>query len=838
MSEENKKNSKQLKYYHFIILSCVLCIIFIINSNHVNKKRFLNKLNQVKNGIYENIKTLRNLQDFSINYSNIVCSKASDDLIEYYKTGDLSKIDIDSDEITCEDKDKSYMKNLIAIVKNIGGDDNDNEANSLQESAIDYGKSFIPMIIFLSFGLFGILGWPICCICACCNCCCCCCCKKPQCKKVCFIFTYVFYAGVVGVSIFGLAVTNKAFRGLNDTGCSFLKFFDQVLYGEIDQNKIPRWSGANNIKDILLNLKYNIENSGNVIHNNIKQSFDDLNESDTKFLSYMKSSSQNLYSYSLGNYSKLYDNGLYNSLYILDIVYSYGKDLGDSFTNSSILDNWSKEYHLIGDNAKSYIYTANDAFNDILDKNLGDVVDKLDKGAQNINKITKPFNELNEDLGKIFDELSTIGENFGKMSLHTIFTILMVMNFILAGFILLICFCSMKQCTSCCCCRCLFKCVVHLSWNMLALMMISSFLFGSLLGIFGIIGGDMMSLVSYILSEDNFNNQINPLFIDKFGDAKEYLKIFIHHDGDISSVLKLNDSLTSFNDINDFTDNIGDIKSNFNEVISHCIVYNNAIELLKNKTEFLNDPQLIPLNENHEYVSSKDNISYYDLIKKINNTCTYKWAFETNGNSHPCDINTPRGTVFNVKDCKPKEIIEMLYPTDLIENNNLLLYSSILDDIDTYINNANSNGNVEPTSFKEILDKMEKLYSDYLLKIYRTLDIFNNTIYELMREIKPLIGNKNNFFSFLNGHFIKTNVQIILKNLKNAFGKNIFSIGLSLNIVGCALILSISSTLILLAIINEELKQNIKIENTPGLSSSEMPFNKVSPFGAQNILPA
>ena len=302
--------------------------------------------------------------------------------------------------------------------------------------------------------------------------------------------------------------------------------------------------------------------------------------------------------------------------------------------------------------------------------------------------------------------------------------------------------------------------------------------------------------------------------------------------------MKLNNSLSSFNDINNFTDNIGDIKNNFNEIISHCIVYNNAIELLKNKTEFLNDPQLIPINENLEYVSSKNNISYYDLIQKINNTCTYKWTFETNGNSHSCDTDAPEGTVFNVKVCKPIDIIKMLYPTNLIENNDLLLYSSILDDIDNYISKANSSGNVEPTSFKEILDEMQKLYSDYLLKICTTLDIFNNTIYELMREIKPLIGNKNNFFSFLNGHFIKTNVQIILKNLKNAFGKNIFSIGLSLNIVGCALILSISSTLILLAIINEELKQNIKTENTPGLSSSEMPFNKVSPFGAQKILPA
>ena len=58
MPEEKKKNSERLKNYHFIILSCVLCIFFIINSNNVNKERILAKLNQVKDGINVNIKFL------------------------------------------------------------------------------------------------------------------------------------------------------------------------------------------------------------------------------------------------------------------------------------------------------------------------------------------------------------------------------------------------------------------------------------------------------------------------------------------------------------------------------------------------------------------------------------------------------------------------------------------------------------------------------------------------------------------------------------------------------------------------------------------------------------
>ena len=847
MSEENKKNSKRLKNYHFIILSCLLCMIFIINSNRVNKGRFLDKLNQVKKGLYENIKTLRNLQDISIDYTTQVCSKASDDLNEYYKTGDKSKIDIDSDEITCEDKDKPYMQNLIAAVRSINGDDDNGEGKSIQETGIDYGMRFIPMLIFALFGLLGIFGWLICCVCACCNCCCCCCCcKKPECKKVCFIITYAFYAVVVGVSIFGLAVTSKAFRGLNDTGCAFLQFFDQVLEGEIDQSKIPRWSGANNIKNILLHLKDYIENSGETAYNNIYRKFDSLNQADEAFLSYMKSSSNSLYiNNKIVDYLKPYENSFYNGKYILDIVHSYGKDLGNSFTKGSILYNWKEEYNLIGGNAKNYINSAYNAFDDILNNNIHKVVEKLDDGANNINKIIKPFKELNENMGQIFDGMSNIGEDYGKMSLHSIFSTLMVLNLILAGFILLTCFCSMKQCTSCCCCRCLFKCAIHLSWNILALMMIFSFLFGSLIGILGIFGGDMMSLVSYILSKENFNNENDPLLIDKLGDARKYLNTFIHGNGSISGQLDLQDSLKSFNDINKVQDNIKAIKDSFSGVNSLHHVYSDTIALLQKKTDFSTDPQLIPVKENYEYDNSKNNISYYELIQKINVDFNnkdekYQWDYRINenNNNQPCSTEAAHQTVFSVKVCKPHEIIVPLYNSNPGVYDDLKILSDISSDIEGFLTLANKEVNDPQETFIEILKHLDTLYSNYLSQFEPTLNTFDSTIDMLVGEIRPLIKNQEDFFSFLNGQFIKTNVQIILKYLKDAFGKNIFSIGLSLIIAGCALVLSISSTLILLAIINEELNQHIKKENTPGISSSEMRLNNISRFPPQNIFPA
>ena len=110
------------------------------------------------------------------------------------------------------------------------------------------------MLIFLVFGVLGIFGWVICCFCCCCDCCCCCCCKKEGCKIPCFIFTYLFYALVVGVCVYGLTQSNKIFEGLANTECSILKLLEQVLDGEIKQ-PIPRWIGISGINGLLGGLK-------------------------------------------------------------------------------------------------------------------------------------------------------------------------------------------------------------------------------------------------------------------------------------------------------------------------------------------------------------------------------------------------------------------------------------------------------------------------------------------------------------------------------------------------------------------------------------------------------
>ena len=54
--------------------------------------------------------------------------------------------------------------------------------------------------------------------------------------------------------------------------------------------------------------------------------------------------------------------------------------------------------------------------------------------------------------------------------------------------------------------------------------MIVTFLVGSIIGLIGRIGGDMMSVISYVVSLENFNSE-EPVLINKLGKANQYLNV-------------------------------------------------------------------------------------------------------------------------------------------------------------------------------------------------------------------------------------------------------------------------------------------------------------------------
>ena len=195
-----------------------------------------------------------------------------------------------------------------------------------------------------------------------------------------------------------------------------------------------------------------------------------------------------------------------------------------------------------------YVNSSEASFNDILNSSITDVTNALNDAQNTLDDLRKPFDDINNEIGDKVTDYSDKIDKYGKLVVKLVFSILMVMNIFLGVFIALIGLCSMKACADCCFCRCLFKSALHILWNILALMMILSFIVGSMLALVGRVGADAMSLISFVISAENFANN-DPLLLGELGDAKKYLEICLHGNGSLESEFDLGDSLDYIEDI-------------------------------------------------------------------------------------------------------------------------------------------------------------------------------------------------------------------------------------------------------------------------------------------------
>ena len=554
---------------------------------------------------------------------------------------------------------------------------------------VDYLMRTLPFLIFLVFGVLSIFGWIICCVCCCCDCCCCCCCKKESCKVPCFIFTFVFYALCIAISIYGLSQSKKIFVGLANTECSILKFFGQVLDGEIKQDR-PRWAGIDNINILLRDLINQINSFTHGTVGQIDSKIAAIEDAKSDFHTQMESAGNSIESASEDSSKYFRDySGVtlqdfpYKDKYILDIVKKFGKreNPGETniiYTQDSTLYQWNREFNTVSENADENIGNARSGLNNVVN-NIGSIKTSLNNGIANLNKIRKPFTDAEEEFGSILGDYSGEIDKYGKMSVTIVFSVLMVINIGLAALMILIYLFSTKTCAGCCCMRCLFKFCTHILWNVLSLMIILSFIIGSVLGLFGRIGGDMMSLVTYIMSKDNFDDP-HPLILNKLkGDAKDYIKTCIHEDGNIAARLNLGTSLASFNDINTAELQVTTARAEFNDIKEHCYTYDSLNRKLQQEESIDGNTQLIP-------VSSSTFIKYNEILKKINDVIKRKiqWDVKASKDLECIQVSSTEKTTLKPNKCKP-------YNLQAGEDEIFIQYSNILKDIDDMVIYANSN---------------------------------------------------------------------------------------------------------------------------------------------------
>ena len=811
------------------------------------------------------------------NATDKVCERGTKELRDYYKTGDFSKIGLDDKEITCKEKDKDYMKALKKIVKKYvsGGDNKRNleennegeipanqptansnsdkkeeeEDGEITESIIEYGKHILPLIIFLVIGILCIPGWLICCFCCCCNCCCCCCCTKPGCKIPCFIFTYIFYALAVVVCVYGLSQSNQIFEGMADTECSFLRFVDELLDGETKET-LPKWAGIEGIIDMLDRIKAKLENLKGTRINTIKTHINDLlDNSDTAsdkniFLNKIKNADEDFKT--SGNYYPNYyktfslPDKCPGAEYLLDLIVLFGKydpatDKGTP--EESVVGGWVIEFQEVSKVAEDKLRDTRDDFTDILDTNFNDITKIFDDSKKIVTDFKSNFQGIQDEAAQSIIDYSEIIDEYGKLGFKLVFTVLGLMNIALAIFVFFICFFSGKMCTNCCCCRCIFKFATHLLWNVLALLMIITFIIGFLFTFIGQVGSDVMSLLSYVVSEDNFGEGKENLLIDQLEEAKDYLFTCVNGNGDIMSKLgvDLDSSLESFDQIKEAENLLNSYISQFDDIKSHKMVYNEAINYLTDITEDLeteNDFGFILQNADNLLQDGSCNfppayLKFKEILTKINDDTTTKGKDEKWENS--CTENSNCDSHFSCYrpiTCLPHQR-EWLYTTtntDYSSYSEDLKYNvKIVKEIKDSIDFAKGD---TAGSYKKVLDDLAGLYDKYLDSYKGVLVEVKGVIKELTDIIKKYTGENGGVFSFVNCKFIGKNLKVILKYLGNALGTKVYTVGVCLFIVGCALALSISSTILLIVVINASIDKN-KLE----LNQNQIPEYKLNNGG-------
>ena len=872
MTSEDEKKITTFKTFHVLILGCLLSTLLILNSNYVNEKRATLKLNEEKSKLFDEIIAGRHLQGQNSPFDK-VCDKGSEDLVKYYKTGDLEKIGLDDGPIKAEKE--SYVTALINIIKTYTGEDDSGDSegdvtssgpsgtlrnlqslDAVQDDLVNYVKHLLPILAFFVIAILAIPGWIICCFCCCCNCCCCCCCKKPGCKLPCFIFTNVFYALVVAICIYGLSQSNNVLKGMANTECSILKFFEQFLDGETKKT-LPRWSGINEIKAILQDLAFQVSDLKQNTKTDLTNQYSNIETKRNAFKTKMETIGNSFFVSSSGTVTDTYKADYIKNFvtsdtfhhynpnfdykvqgnYVLDLVKNFGKynkDTDIASPDTSLLYGWQQEYKAVSDVADTQLENAKNGFDQVLDDSSGDIINKLNSGEQTLDSLKGTFDDIKSSIADVIvDNYETIDDN-GKLGFKIVFGVLGLINIALAAFMFLICFFSGQLCAkSCCCCRCIFKCAVHLLWNILALLMIITFLVGFLVALIGQIGSDAMSVISYVLSVDNIGpNGDNILFDNIGGDVKKYLHRCVNIGGNIEKELGLNmNDLDSLEKIYEAEEVLKQARKDFQEVRNTKLAYNNYKTEIEKRKTLHSVPNLISIDDPRAS-DVIEIVNYEELLKEINkelesNSKTEKWIINDNsikeceagttGDTLPYEANT-----FNPNKCQPYNRDWLMTSTEsalaLAKNR-----ANILKEIMALVNHANEEQTTitvedNRNSLLALLNILERSYDTYLGQYDTTLEKYNEAIDKITGKIKKYTGN-DGLFSFIKCSFIGTNLKIILKYLKSALGGDVKTLGICLLVVGCSLILSISATILMIVIIN------IDIENKKKNNNGQVPLD-------------
>ena len=756
----------------------------------------------------------RNLEE-TAEKSTKICDKISTKLEKYFKTGDKSELGLEEDNT--EEYGQYYIKALINIVKHYYEEkekkqtsntrilDGDDGSTGYMKNLFKYAYHILPLLVVFGIGVLSLVGWLICCCCTCYKCKCCVC-KKPKCKTPSTVLAIIFYAIVALISFYALTEQSKIFSGLADTECSVLKFTDEVLYGE-NIKYPPYWAGIEKITSLLSEIKEKTTQLkvGNILdefNNKIKIVNGDGTDIGLKKEFENKLDEAKTTIFTNGNYK--------NGDYQLDIAYQFGEEDDDY----SVYKLWKKEYGSITTHSNPAMEAASLYFDDIFQS---DYSDKFDESVEKIQQLEKDFLSLKKLIAdEIMDKADDVDKK-GKLVYTLFFIFLMILCAAIVVFMLLLCCCSGELCTNLSCCQCFCKFFLHFSWNLMAFIMFVLFMGGSMFTISGTTGGDLVKVVSYLISEDNLGPGKDTIILGK---VKQYLNQCFNHEGNILEELGLDENIMEpFEKLKESQIKLEEYKNQFNDLLFK-FVYSEYKEELEQRINY-ETSELILKNKN-----GGQDISFNEIINEYNNEAENKNERWVLGSTSSSTCNNDPHTEFieyNPKTC---------YPADISGYTSLSAKATQLNDMRNLINKAKDEN--DASSIINILKVLSDKYDAYLKSEIVALNTYIGEINKITEIVNKYTSEDGELFSFMNCGFIKDNVQVILFYLKNSFQNDMYEVGVYLLIAAFSMPFGISFTILLIMISNEEVETNKKKEEDLKKRKSQVDINPPNEVKVEN----
>ena len=782
-------SNKTIRNIFFFFLLCLSVSFLITNTN---KAKVLTQ--KIKNLMPRHLTENEQKSE----KSSKICEKTSSKLNEYFKTGDKTKLGLDEDNT--EKYDEYYIEALINMVKHyydkkkekqnkelrILGDDSQ---SGYMKNIFQYAYHILPLLIIFGVGILSLVAWIVWCCCTCYKCKCCVC-KVPKCKTPSTVLGLIFYVIVALISFYALTEQNKIFSGLADTECAVLKFTDQLLYGEVNRFP-PFWAGIDKISDILDEFKTKTQGL-NGVATDFSNKKNDRNIKRTSFENALDNGSVEIYD------SSKYKSSYNGHNYQLDIANQYGSKTTPA--ENSVYKLWKEEYGTIYSRADESMTSADDSFDNIFSGNSDS---DFDTAKSKMAEIKKEFislkNLISDEIVKKADDVDRIG----NIVYTLFFTLLIMLCAAIIVFMLLLCCCSGELCTNLSCCQCFCKFFLHFFWNLMAFIMFVLFMGGSIFTISGTTGGDLVKVVSYLISKDNLEPDKDTIIL---GNVKQYLNKCFNYDGKILNELGLVETdIDKYEDLKKAKLSLEELKSQF-EDIKFKFVYSEYKDELNQRINYESEELKLIASDNTEPIEFRKLIDEYNTYATSNNR-KERWEIGSTSNAgcssaNPDETHSSDTVVYNPKNCYPTV---KSYSTDLTEaKNKLELISKLIE---------KAGDNTDNNSIKKIIEGLCNDYDAFLIKEIETLGTYIDKIKTITTDIvEDYTSEDGELFSFMNCAFIKDNVEVILFYLKNSFKNDMYEVGVYLLIAAFSMPFGISFTILLIMISNDEIATNLKKE--------------------------